>query len=88
MPRYPTPSAAKKTAYRRVPGAGAPAFARYRSGSAMQSEVLTYKLDGTETTIASKKGAPPDAPGIKLAARHKSWLWVAALTAVAAMITG
>src|SRR2546422_11750453 len=30
-----------------------------RGGTAMQSEILTYKLDGTESTIAAQIGAPP-----------------------------
>ena len=28
-------------------------------GTAIQSEILTYKLDGTESTIAAQTGAPP-----------------------------
>lgn len=28
-------------------------------GTAMQSEILTYKLDGTESTIPAQAGAPP-----------------------------
>jgi hypothetical protein len=30
-----------------------------RGGTAIQSEILTYKLDGTESTIAAQSGAPP-----------------------------